>query len=146
MENKFVITADVDTNSAENPVGLEVWLDNQPIHNINSIASPMHLAVYVNDDIEQDHELKFVLKNKTQDHTTVDEAGNILKDSVVEIKNLKFDEIELGHMFYEQAVYKHDFNGNGPATEEKFYGTMGCNGTVSLKFTTPMYLWLLENM
>jgi hypothetical protein len=23
---------------------------------------------------------------------------------------------------------------------------MGCNGTVSLKFTAPAYLWLLENM
>jgi hypothetical protein len=23
---------------------------------------------------------------------------------------------------------------------------MGCNGTVSLKFTTPIYMWLLETM
>lgn len=146
MENTFTITADVDTNSAENPLGLEVWLNDTLMQDIVSVSGPIPVCVEVNDADDQEYELKFVLKNKTQDHTTVDEAGNILKDSVVEIKNIKFDEIELGHMFYEQAVYKHDFNGNGPATEEKFYGTLGCNGTVSLKFTTPVYLWLLENL
>jgi len=146
MENKFVITAEVDTNSADLPVGLEVWVDNQLMQDINPVTGATLVSVEVEDIDGAEHNLKFVLKNKTQEHTTVDEAGNIVSDAVVEIKNLKFDEIELGHMFFEQAVYRHDFNGNGPATEDKFYGTMGCNGTVSLKFTTPMYLWLLENM
>jgi hypothetical protein len=146
MTNKFTITADVDTNSADNPLGLEVWVDNKLLQYIDSVVGPAVVSVEVEDADDVKHELKFVLTNKTQAHTTVDESGNILNDSVVEIKNIKFGEIELGHMFYEQAVYNHNFNGNGPVTEEKFYGTMGCNGTVSLKFTTPMYLWLLENM
>jgi hypothetical protein len=38
------------------------------------------------------------------------------------------------------------FNGTSEVTEDKFYSELGCNGTVSLKFTTPMYLWLLEHM
>jgi hypothetical protein len=146
MTNTFSITADVTTNSADNPLGLEVWVDDKLLQNIGSVTGPMNISVEVEDADDVAHELKFVLKNKTQEHTTVDEAGNILKDSVVEIKNVKFDEIELGHMFYEQAAYTHDFNGNGSATEDKFFGTMGCNGSVSLKFTTPMYLWLLGNM
>lgn len=146
MENKFTITADVSTNSSDNPLGLEVWVDDKLLQNIDSVIGSTVISVEVEDADDVEHNLKFVLKNKTQDHTTVNEAGNILKDSVIEIKNLKFDEIELGHMFFKQAVYNHDFNGNGPATQEKFYGTMGCNGSVSLKFTTPMYLWLLENM
>lgn len=146
MESKITITADVDTNSVDSPLGLEVWVDGVLLQNIDRVVEPSTISVYVEDADNVDHELKFVLKNKTMDHTTVDEAGNIIKDSVVEIKNIKFDEIELGHMFYEQAVYHHNFNGNGPDTEEKFYGTMGCNGSVVLKFSTPMYLWLLENM
>jgi len=146
MTNTFAITADVNTNSTENPLGLEVWLDDKLLQNIDCVVGPTAISVDVEDADDVEHELKFVLKNKTTDHTTVDESGNILKDSVVEIKNLKFDNIELGHMFYEQAVYKHNFNGNGPDTEEKFYGTTGCNGSVVLKFSTPMYLWLLENM
>jgi copper chaperone CopZ len=146
MENKFTITADIDTNSTDVPLGLEVWVDNKLLQNIDSVTGPTTISVEVEDADDVEHELKIVLKNKTQEHTTVDESGNILKDSTVEIKNIKFDEIELGHMFFEQAVYHHNFNGNGPDTTDKFYGTMGCNGSVVLKFTTPMYLWLLESM
>lgn len=146
MENKFTITADVDTNSADAPLGFEVWVDGVLLQNVDSVAGPTTISVDVEDADDVEHELKFVLKNKTQEHTTIDELGNIVKDSVVEIKNIKFDEIELGNMFYDQAVYHHNFNGNGANTEDKFYGTMGCNGAVMLKFSTPMYLWLLENM
>ena len=146
MQNKFTISADVDTNSADAPLGFEVWVDGVLLQNVDSVAGPTTISVDVEDADDVEHELKFVLKNKTQEHTTIDESGNIIKDSVLEIKNIKFDEIELGHMFYEQAVYHHNFNGNGVDTVEKFYGTMGCNGSVVLKFSTPMYLWLLENM
>lgn len=146
MTNTFSITADVNTNSTDNPLGLEVWLDDKLLQNIDSVTGPAIISINVEDVDGVNHELKFVLKNKTQEHTTVDESGNILRDSLIEIKNLKFDDFELGYMFYEQAVYRHNFNGTGLDTEEKFYGTMGCNGSVVLKFFTPTYLWLLENM
>lgn len=146
MENKFAISAEVDTNSADSPLGLEVWINGVLLQNIESVVGPTAISVDVEDVDGADHELMFVLKNKTQSHTIIDELGNIVKDSVVEIKNIKFDEIELGHMFYEQAIYRHNFNGNGVDTEEKFYGTMGCNGSVVLNFSTPMYLWLLEHL
>ena len=77
MNNTFKITADVDTNSAETPLGLEVWLDNSQIHNIDPVSGPASLSVYVDDDTEQEHELKFVLKNKTTGHTKVDELSLI---------------------------------------------------------------------
>jgi len=97
-------------------------------------------------DDEAEHDLRFVLKNKTAEHTQIDEAGNIVNDARLKITDMAFDEIQLGHMITEQAVYDHDFNGTGVMSQHKFYGEMGCNGTVSLKFTTPVYLWLLEHM
>jgi hypothetical protein len=87
-----------------------------------------------------------VLKNKTQDHTTVDEHGNIVSDAVLSIANMSVDEIKLGHMFFEQTCYHHDTNGSQLFIKDKFFGSMGCNGHVSMKFSTPLYLWLLENM
>jgi hypothetical protein len=96
-------------------------------------------------DADAEHELRFVLKNKTAEHTKIDQDGNIVKDSWLTVSDLSFDEIQLGHIGTELAVYTHDFNGTGNQTQEKFYGTLGCNGSVSLKFTTPIYLWLLEN-
>ena len=86
------------------------------------------------------------MKNKTTEHTKIDEQGNIVSDACLTITNLAFDEIELKQIVVDKAVYTHDFNGTQPETQEKFYGAMGCNGTVSLQFSTPMYLWLLENM
>jgi hypothetical protein len=69
-----------------------------------------------------------------------------VSDAVLTIKDLAFDEIKLGHMLTELATYTHNFNGTKEPVQEKFYGAMGCNGTVSLKFAAPVYLWLLENM
>jgi hypothetical protein len=86
------------------------------------------------------------MKNKTTEHTQIDADGNILTDSCICIENLSFDQIALGQMFIDQAVYEHDFNGTADAIKDKFFGIMGCNGTVTLSFTCPIYLWLLENM
>lgn len=105
----------------------------------------MPLTFDLDEDVA-DHELRFVMKNKTQEHTTVDEHGSIVKDARLTISNVTFDEIPLEQIFFEQAVYTHDFNGTQAETTNKFYGEMGCNGTVSLKFSTPIYLWLLEHM
>ena len=105
----------------------------------------MPVSLEILDD-EAEHEFKFVMKNKTPEHTVVDDNGNIIKDAMLSIANVAFDGIELGHVFTEQSVYHHNFNGSRNAIKDKFYGDMGCNGHVSLPFTTPIYLWLLENM
>ena len=95
---------------------------------------------------EGDQELKFIMKNKTMDHTTVDENGEIVKDAYLGISNFSIDKIELGHTFLEQSKYHHDFNGTQDPVEDKFYGDMGCNGTVTFSFQSPIHLWLIMNM
>jgi len=124
---------------------MEIWLDDQLIFDQDRVAETTAFTHELSDD-DAEHELRFVLKNKTAEHTAIDDAGNIIKDACLIISDLTFDEIQLGYMFIELATYSHDFNGTGNQTQDKFYGTMGCNGTVSLKFSTPVYLWLLENM
>jgi hypothetical protein len=123
-----------------------VLLNNNVVFTTEHVTEPTTVTIDIDDDVDAEHELKFVLKNKTQDHTQVDEQGNILSDAVLSIGNMSFDDIKLGHMFVEQTVYYHNFNGSKELAENKFYGDMGCNGYVSLKFTTPIYLWLLEHM
>jgi hypothetical protein len=85
------------------------------------------------------------MANKMTDHTQVDSNGNIVADSRLTVSDLEFDEILLDQLFFDLATYTHSTNGLSPETQNKFYGEMGCNGTVELKFTTPVYLWLLEN-
>ena len=140
------ITFDLSCTNYDAPLGFDVLLNNNVVFTTEHVAEPTPVTIDVNNDVDAEHELKFVLKNKTQDHTQVDEQGNILSDAVLSIGNMSFDDIKLEHMFVEQTVYYHNFNGSKELAENKFYGDMGCNGYVSLKFTTPIYLWLLEHM
>jgi hypothetical protein len=145
MTEQVQLACNVSSTNPTAAVGLEIWLDSTQIYNTEHVAEPINFA-HEFTDTEGDHQLRFVMKNKTTNHTTIDEAGNILTDCRVCINNLSFDEIDLGQIFIEQAVYEHDFNGTADKIKDQFYGEMGCNGTVTLAFTTPIYLWLLENM
>ena len=144
MSDTVKITCTVSTSNLLAKIGLEVWLDDQQLFNTNHV-SDQQLEWPISED-EADHELRFIMKNKTTDHTQVDEHGKIIQDSRITIQNLCFDEIALGQLFVDHAEYTHDFNGTKDSVTDKFYGEIGCNGTVSLKFTTPIYIWLLENM
>jgi hypothetical protein len=139
------ISFDISSSDFSARLGLEVWIDNTEMFSCDHVQQAQTVTFDLSDD-DGDHELRFVLKNKTREHTQIDQIGTIVKDAVLVVDNLKFDEINLGPLFYEHAVYTHNFNGSAAEIQDKFYGTMGCNGTVSLKFSTPVYLWLLENM
>ena len=104
------------------------------------------ITVEFDDADDQSHVLEFVLSDKTIDHTQITDQGEIVSDVTVRIQDIAFDDIEIDQMVSELAEYHHDFNGTQPAIVDRFYGEMGCNGTVRLEFTTPIYLWLLENM
>ena len=146
MTPTVCITFNLATTDATAELGFEAWIDQRKVLDVDHVKETQSVAVELDDKDNTEHELRLVLKNKTTAHTCIDEHGNILTDARLVITDMAFDEIRLGHMFFEQAVYTHDFNGTGKTTEDTFYGELGCNGTVSLKFTTPMYLWLLEHM
>ena len=141
----MTISCSLDTTYTVAKLGFEAWIDDKKFHDTDHVTGRQQIFMEISDD-DAEHELRLIMKNKTIEHTQVDETGNIITDSKLTVTDIAFDEIPLGHMFAEQAVYTHDFNGTGKVTEDKFYGEMGCNGTVSLKFSTPMYLWLLEHM
>ena len=145
MTDTINLSVDINPTNAAIPLGLEVWLDDHLIYSNESVNQLIKISHTVPDDDGQ-HELKFVLKNKLPEHTKIDSNNNIVSDALLEIKNIQFDGIQLGHMFLELATYSHNYNNTGPEVQQQFCGSMGCNGTVSLKFTTPIYLWLLENM
>lgn len=125
------------------PVGLEVWVDHSCVYNNNQVRKEQYFCTDIDNSIG-DHELRFVLKNKCRLHTKV-QHNHIVKDSYIIIKNLSFDDIELRSMIEDYAIYSHDHNGVGPKIQEPFKEVMGCNGVVSLKFSTPALTWMLNN-
>lgn len=145
MQSTVKLSCNIAPSNKQIPLGLEIWLNDQKIFDQNAVTNLIEFA-HDFSDADGEHELRFVLKNKTSDHTKIDESGNIIEDAYLSISGIGFDEIQLGHMFTELATYTHNYNGTGATVQEKFYENMGCNGVVSLKFTTPIYLWLLENL
>ncbi len=132
------------TNAAA-ALGMEVWIDNQKLFDQAHVQEHHRISTDLSDD-DGEHELRFVLKNKLSEHTQVDADNNIVSDARISVSDIEFDGIALDQLVPVLAKYQHNFNGSGEPIVDEFYGELGCNGTVSLKFTTPIYLWLLENM
>jgi hypothetical protein len=145
MSDFITITGSIDSSDKKIPLGTEVWIDNTCVINVEHVD---RVVCFSHDlpDHDGEHELRIVMKHKTEAHTDVNESGEIVRDAVLTVSDIKFDDIALGHAFLEKTVYTHDFNGSGNSIDDKFFGNMGCNGTLKLKFSTPTYLWMLENI
>jgi hypothetical protein len=126
-------------------LGSEIWIDNTCVFDQEHVSEPVRVE-HEFSDADGEHSLRIRLKNKLPEHTRVDDQGNILEDSLLSVTEIAFDEIDCTQIVQDQAVYRHNFNSTAPDIEDKFFGDLGCNGTVELKFTIPVYLWLLENM
>jgi len=143
--SKFSFQLTASDDSAE--LGFETWINDQLLFATDHVRGSTVVSGYLPDDAaDSAHTLKLVLKGKTQQHTTVNAQGEIVADATIAISDLEFDGIALNYLVNKLCVYHHDFNGSGTAIQDEFHGVMGCNGTVELKFSTPVYIWLLENM
>jgi len=125
---------------------LTVKLDEMIIYDRSPGESPEKISYSFDDSVETEHLLCFEMSGKLPEHTTVTETGEILQDRVIKITDVAFDDIVLGQVFIDSSKYCHDRNGTSDSIEDKFYGVMGCNGRVEMRFSTPIYLWLLESM
>jgi len=98
------------------------------------------------EDIDgQEHVLSIALSNKLPKHTKIDEQGNIVSDLLVNVSQFLLESVNIDQLVWATAAYHHDFNGTQPSTVEQFFGNMGCNGQVEFRFSSPVYIWLLEN-
>jgi hypothetical protein len=139
------ISLDVTNRSQHHNLGIELWIDQARFFD-NTVSPGCHHIMHEFDAQDGEHVLRIVLKNKTADHTRLDDAGAIIEDALINIDNIMLDEINVTQLVYELGQYVHDGNGHETIAVHRFYGDMGCNGRVQLSFESPVYLWLLENM
>lgn len=145
MQDTSRVYCEIGSTDTSCPLGIEIRLNDQLVLNCDHVTEAIYFSHDFDDSVPE-YQLQFTLKNKLPEHTKLDEHNKIVADARLLIKNLSFNDIELGHVLTEKAVYTHDFNGTGQVIQDKFFGEMGCNGTVSLTFTAPVYIWLLENI
>jgi len=125
---------------------LEVKLNNQTKFNQVLSTNTESISFDFDDSDNAANVLEIVMSGKLPEHTVLDNSGSIIADRLIEINAVTIDDIELGQLFLDKTVYTHDFNGSAAETQDRFFGTMGCNGTLRWEFTGPVYQWLLENL
>lgn len=93
---------------------------------------------------EEDHVLKINFINKSDDQTVQNEdKTEILKDMLLNIEKISIDDIEIenlkwsGSKFVPKDPHKETLDN---------CVNLGWNGTYEIRFTSPVYLWLLENL
>ena len=139
------LSFDIETSNAECPMGVEIWLDDAMLLSNNHVQGKITFIHDISDDVDE-RKLRIVIFGKPSDYTQVDDAGNIIKDATLQISQVEIDTLDVNQLFLDKCVFTHDFNGTQPEIVDTFHGIAGCNGTISFEFSTPIYLWLLENM
>ena len=122
-----------------------VCLDGQVLFN-DIVQETIEINGSFNDNDDVHHTLAVELSEKIQDHTKLNELGEIISDRLIELSDIMIDDVDITKIFQFQAQYTHNFNGTQPEITQGFHGSMGCNGIVKLEFKGPVYFWLLENM
>jgi hypothetical protein len=143
--NNIKLTFSVSPSVAQNPLTFCVRINGHTLFE-KDIDQCYYCEYVFNEDSQDRHVLELELSNKTTDHTRVDDHGKIIEDSLVYIRDIRIENINIDQLIYEHSNYIHNFNNTKPETSESFFGIMGCNGTVRFEFSSPFYLWLLENM
>jgi hypothetical protein len=146
---KIKLSLDIVNPSEFHNLGIELWIDKAKF--FDSLIAPGTHHVQHEFEVEDgNHSFKIKFKNKNKnksnEHTKINEDGSIISDALINISNICLDEIKIDQLLYEKAEYVHSTNGIETIAVHPFYGNFGCNGHVQLKFSTPVYLWLLENM
>ena len=85
-------------------------------------------------------------KRPTDTVENADKTG-ILQDMVLDVVSLEIDDIDLGPLLHSVGEYR-------PVYPDHYSGdpvirggvTLGWNGTWSISWTNPFYIWLLENL
>ena len=124
-----------------------VWLDDHVVIQSEIAGAAEQIVSFERRVNEGAHELKIRLENKTTSDTVV-ENGEVVKDMLLNINDITIDDISLGNLLW-SAEYILDRPQLYKGQEiDHLDGcvNLGWNGTYTLKFTSPFYIWLLEKL
>ena len=137
---------DISANANCADIVLDVYVNKTNIFQTTA-QQKIQTIIYDIDESPADHELKLVMSGKTPKHTIVDDNGQITSDIFFIVNRLEFEELDMKELFCQgrRSRHRHSFNSTQPEFDDEFYGNLGCNGIVTIPFSTPIYLWLANN-
>ena len=124
-----------------------VWLDDHVVIQSEITGSAEQIVSFDRRVDEGSHTLKIRLENKTTADTII-ENGKVVNDMLLNIDDITIDDISLGNLLW-SAEYILDEKQMYQGKEiDHLDGciNLGWNGTYTLTFTSPFYIWLLEKL
>jgi hypothetical protein len=142
---KFRIT--LESEFWDRPPEFQVLVDNVPVSLEPVVLQSGVSAVF---EFEQqltdgDHTVGVRLLNKRAELDTVMDGDRIVKDQLLTIKEIVIDDVNLFRQLYGHSEYHLDEPWQGQSMIPN-QSCMGWNGVIQLKFSTPYYFWLIENL
>lgn len=124
-----------------------VWLDDHVIIQSEIVSPAEQIVSFKRRVSEGVHELKIRLENKTNSDTVV-ENGQVVKDMLLNINDITIDDISLGNLLWsaEYVLDKKQIYKSQEIDHLDGCVNLGWNGTYTLKFASPFYIWLLEKL
>ncbi len=95
--------------------------------------------------VEGKHKLTIELLDKDK-YQTVMENNKIVKDQLLNIDAISFNDIDIGYLKHNLSKYYPNKEYENTPLLVKNCVNLGYNGRWELEFSTPVYIWLLENI
>jgi hypothetical protein len=120
-------------------------LNDQVLHS-GTIQADSDVTEYLEFDVESADDLVTLsitlLDKEFSDTVENSDKTAIVKDMLLNIVSVEVDDIALGMVPFNMSEYRPE----GRTDIVKNCMNLGWNGTWSLTWTNPFYIWLLENM
>jgi hypothetical protein len=138
--------------------GAEIFVNNKSFYKDTITGTEKNpTLIEFEEQLEEGQKYNFTIRRTGKDstQTIIDNDKKIIKDQLLHIKSIEIDEIDIGSLVYE-GVYAPEYpepwysqqvqKGETPDKSFKNVTAMGHNGTWTLAFESPFYMWLLENL
>jgi hypothetical protein len=140
----MIITLELEATAAAPEITVEMLLNETLLYQSalnQTLISITHNFDDTVDCVEQKIQIR--LAGKSNNHTSCDDNGNIISDVALIVKKFEIEHISVVDIFCSgKQCYRHNFNGTAEEFVDEFYGYIGCNGTVTFDFYSPIYLWI----
>lgn len=124
----------------------KVFIDETLI--FDGTVSEIKTINWSGDLIEGKHKIVIELYDKDK-YQTVMEDNVIVKDQLLNIDTITFDDIDIGYLKHSLSKYypdKNHYTDNSVPEIINDCVNLGYNGKWEIEFNTPIYIWLLENI
>ena len=124
-----------------------IWLDDHAVIQSEIASTAQQPVVFERTIDEGPHTLKIRLENKTNADTNI-RNGEVIDDMLLNIDDIMIDDISLGNLLWSaEYILDHPQEYKGQTiTKLDNCVNLGWNGTYTLKFSSPFYIWLLEKL